>query len=78
MYAIRSYYGAKIVVGGYHATLMTQEITKSPEGKLIDFIIQGEGDTAFKRLVEARITSYNVCYTKLLRPWGQRLFHISR
>ncbi|WP_289021370.1 DegV family protein [uncultured Desulfobacter sp.] len=44
---------AKIVVGGYHATLMTQEITKSPEGKLIDFIIQGEGETAFKRLVEA-------------------------
>lgn len=44
---------AKIVVGGYHATLMTQEITKSPEGKLIDFIVQGEGETAFKRLVEA-------------------------
>lgn len=44
---------AKIVVGGYHATLMTQEITKSPEGNLIDFIIQGEGETAFKRLVEA-------------------------
>lgn len=45
--------GAKIVVGGYHATLMTQEITVSPEGKLIDFIIQGEGETAFNRLVEA-------------------------
>nr|WP_320191340.1 DegV family protein [uncultured Desulfobacter sp.] len=44
---------AKIVVGGYHATLMTQEITQSPEGKLIDFIVQGEGETAFKRLVEA-------------------------
>jgi len=44
---------AKIVVGGYHATLMTQEITKSPEGKLIDFIVRGEGETAFKRLVEA-------------------------
>ncbi|MCG8553378.1 MAG: DegV family EDD domain-containing protein, partial [Desulfobacterales bacterium] len=45
--------GAKIVVGGYHATLMTREITQSPEGELIDFIIQGEGETAFKRLVEA-------------------------
>ena len=43
----------KIVVGGYHPTLMTQEITKSPEGKLIDFIIQGEGEIPFKRLVEA-------------------------
>lgn len=45
--------GAKIVVGGYHATLMTREITQSPEGELIDFIVQGEGETAFKRLVEA-------------------------
>jgi DegV family protein with EDD domain len=44
---------AKIVVGGYHATLMTREITQAPEGKLIDFIVQGEGETAFKRLVEA-------------------------
>lgn len=45
--------GAKIVVGGYHATLMTREITESPEGKLIDFIVQGEGELPFKRLVEA-------------------------
>ena len=45
--------GAKIVVGGYHATLMTREITESPEGKLIDFIVQGEGEIPFKRLVEA-------------------------
>nr|WP_321403242.1 DegV family protein [uncultured Desulfobacter sp.] len=44
---------AKIVVGGYHATLMTREITESPEGKLIDFIIQGEGEIPFQRLVEA-------------------------
>nr|WP_319395707.1 DegV family protein [uncultured Desulfobacter sp.] len=44
---------AKIVVGGYHATLMTREITESPEGKLIDFIVQGEGEVPFKRLVEA-------------------------
>ena len=43
----------KIVVGGYHATLMTREITESPEGKLIDFIVQGEGEIPFKRLVEA-------------------------
>jgi DegV family protein with EDD domain len=43
----------KIVVGGYHATLMTREITESPEGQLIDFIVQGEGEIPFKRLVEA-------------------------
>jgi DegV family protein with EDD domain len=44
---------AKIAVGGYHATLMTREITQAPEGKLIDFIVQGEGEIPFKRLVEA-------------------------
>jgi len=45
--------GARIAVGGYHATLMTQEITKAPGNELIDFIVQGEGETAFYRLVEA-------------------------
>jgi len=36
--------GVKIVLGGYHATLMSQEIAASPEGELIDFIIRGEGE----------------------------------
>ncbi|MGE0085870.1 MAG: radical SAM protein [Desulfococcaceae bacterium] len=43
----------KIAIGGYHATLMFREIGASSEGKLIDFIIRGEGEEAFRRLVNA-------------------------
>jgi anaerobic magnesium-protoporphyrin IX monomethyl ester cyclase len=41
----------KIAIGGYHATLMNEEIAAAPEGQLIDFIIRGEGEEAFRRLV---------------------------
>jgi radical SAM superfamily enzyme YgiQ (UPF0313 family) len=41
----------KIAIGGYHATLMNEEIAASPEGELIDFIIRGEGEVACRRLV---------------------------
>ena len=43
----------KIVIGGYHATLMYEEIADSAEGRLIDFIIRGEGEEACRRLVNA-------------------------
>ena len=43
----------KIVIGGYHATLMSEEIAASPEGKLIDFMIRGEGEEPCRRLVNA-------------------------
>ena len=43
----------KIAIGGYHATLMFREIAASSEGKGIDFIIRGEGEEAFRRLVNA-------------------------
>jgi radical SAM superfamily enzyme YgiQ (UPF0313 family) len=45
--------GVKIVIGGYHATLMHEEICTSPEASLIDFIIRGEGEEACRRLVNA-------------------------
>ncbi len=45
--------GVKIAIGGYHATLMHDEIIASPEGKTIDFLVRGEGEKAFFRLVEA-------------------------
>ncbi len=45
--------GAKIVIGGYHATLMFEEIAASPESALIDFIVRGEGEEAFRRLINA-------------------------
>lgn len=43
----------KIVIGGYHATLMSPEIAASPEAAHIDFIIRGEGEEACRRLVNA-------------------------
>jgi radical SAM superfamily enzyme YgiQ (UPF0313 family) len=43
----------KIVIGGYHATLMSEEIAASPEARWIDFIIRGEGEEACRRLVNA-------------------------
>ncbi len=43
----------KVVVGGYHATLMYEEIADGPESRWIDFLVRGEGETAFKRLVRA-------------------------
>ena len=43
----------KIAIGGYHATLMYQEISKSTESEGIDFIVRGEGEVTFRRLVEA-------------------------
>lgn len=45
--------GVTIVLGGYHATLMYQEIADSPEAAQIDFMIRGEGEAAFQRLVAA-------------------------
>ena len=41
----------KIAIGGYHATLMYEEIAKSQEGKVFDFIIRGEGEFTFRELV---------------------------
>jgi anaerobic magnesium-protoporphyrin IX monomethyl ester cyclase len=43
----------KIVIGGYHATLMGEEIAESAEATLIDFIIRGEGEESCRRLVNA-------------------------
>jgi anaerobic magnesium-protoporphyrin IX monomethyl ester cyclase len=45
--------GARIVVGGYHATLMYEEIARSSEAQWIDFMIRGEGEESFRRLVNA-------------------------
>jgi anaerobic magnesium-protoporphyrin IX monomethyl ester cyclase len=42
-----------IVVGGYHATLMAEEIAASEEAGLIDFLVRGEGEETFRRLVNA-------------------------
>jgi len=43
----------KIVIGGYHTTLMYKEIAKAPESRFIDFMVRGEGEMAFHRLTAA-------------------------
>lgn len=43
----------KIAIGGYHATLMYKEISESRQSEGIDFIIRGEGEIAFRRIVQA-------------------------
>ncbi len=43
----------KIVIGGYHATLMHEEIAASEKAKWIDFMVRGEGEEACRRLVNA-------------------------
>ena len=44
--------GAKIVLGGYHATLAYAELTGGG-GAPFDFLVRGEGEQAFHALVEA-------------------------
>jgi radical SAM superfamily enzyme YgiQ (UPF0313 family) len=43
----------KIALGGYHATLMFDEITKSKEAKYIDFIFRGESDLSFNEMINS-------------------------
>lgn len=43
----------KIAIGGYHATLMNEEIAETSEARLIDFMVRGEGEEAFRRLINA-------------------------
>ena len=49
---------ASIVLGGYHATLMFEEIAGAADGKLFDFIIRGEGESAFDSLMH-RLDGHN-------------------
>jgi radical SAM superfamily enzyme YgiQ (UPF0313 family) len=44
---------AKIAIGGYHATLMYEEIAAASASRNIDFMIRGEGEEACRRLVNA-------------------------
>jgi radical SAM superfamily enzyme YgiQ (UPF0313 family) len=45
--------GVKIVIGGYHATLMYEEIADSPASRSIDYMVRGEGEEVCRRLVNA-------------------------
>jgi len=43
----------KVALGGYHPTLMYEEISESPDLQSVDFIIRGEGEATFNELVTA-------------------------
>ncbi len=43
----------KIAIGGYHATLMYEEIASSDDGKPFDYIIRGEGEKTFSDMLDA-------------------------
>lgn len=43
----------RIAIGGYHATLMSQEMADSFEADAVDFMVRGEGEETFRRLVNA-------------------------
>lgn len=44
---------ARIVLGGYHATLMYEEIAASPDARWFDYMVRGEGELIMRRLVRA-------------------------
>ena len=44
---------ARVAIGGYHATLMSEEIAASEDARYIDYMIRGEGEEVFRRLVNA-------------------------
>ncbi|HHT9151968.1 MAG TPA: B12-binding domain-containing radical SAM protein, partial [Candidatus Hypogeohydataceae bacterium YC40] len=43
----------KTVLGGYHTTLMYDEITSDGQAEPFDFILRGEGDHSFGELLQA-------------------------
>jgi len=47
--------GAETVFGGYHPTLAAEEIGRSPDAKLIDYIVRGEGEATFRELIKAKL-----------------------
>ena len=78
MYAIRSYYVSKVeAVRGYGDRMKPLAVVKAlwgrpaevPAARIVDLVSpRTDGGTGIEaKVLTTRITSYNVCYTKLLR-----------
>jgi len=44
---------ARIVLGGYHATLAYEDIAADPAAQVFDYLVRGEGEVALNMLVQA-------------------------
>ena len=83
MYAIRSYYDMTVGASQYADEILTQSTvtgmsTESLQAykyaaELIDTPLETLTSTMSKK-IKSRITSYNVCYTKLLRYVANAFF----
>jgi len=68
--------GAATVFGGYHPTLNYDEIAESPEARLADYIVRGEGEATFRELVEAIDEDRDLGDVKGLSYWKEdRMVH---
>lgn len=45
--------GVPVVLGGYHATLLADEVARGPQADCFDFFVRNEGEHAFAKLVDA-------------------------
>ncbi|KAB2834304.1 MAG: B12-binding domain-containing radical SAM protein, partial [Candidatus Brocadia sp.] len=43
----------KVAIGGYHATLMYEEIASSDDSSPFDYIVRGEGEETFRDILDA-------------------------
>ena len=71
MYAIRSYYGQirdliKIIAAQGTTILLASHLLDEVEKVCTHVVVLRKGEMLYQGTVN-RITSYNVCYTKLLR-----------
>ena len=70
MYAIRSYYDATVLLLGESGTgkeLVARAVHNLSSRRELPYLAQFCGSIPDSLLESDRITSYNVCYTKLLR-----------
>ena len=68
--------GAATVFGGYHPTLSYEEIAASPEGRLSDYIVRGEGEATFRELIGAIDDGRDLAEVKGLSYWkGDEMVH---
>jgi len=68
--------GAETIFGGYHPTLAFQDIAESPDAKLIDYIIRGEGEATFREMVQAKLAGSGLCNVKgLSYHEGDKMVH---